>query len=218
MNTIYQKRGNILFFLVVFFLLLFSNGNSTHATVNSASQFLPATRPASQLDLILLSLEQQWRDSVFRDNDYFKTTAPLVMQTKTYVHCVYDSTLDKIIMHGFITAEDEFFKLTVFQRKELLKQCLHLGLDFLKAQTPKINSKQSFDVNDIKFELTLNSSPPRSRGLLKNWGITQGQAGYLNGKMIFSEQAYLTIKKANDLENLTSSKNTVIIIPSESSK
>ncbi|HDM77618.1 MAG TPA: hypothetical protein ENG51_14275, partial [Deltaproteobacteria bacterium] len=106
----------------------------SHSVTNSSSKFSQARQPASQLDLILFYVEQQWRASILEDSDFFNAIAPLVIKARVFVHCYYDSSIDKIAVIGFITNEEDFFHLTLFDRKELLKQTLTLLSDFLASK------------------------------------------------------------------------------------
>ena len=185
----------------------------SHSVTNSSSKFSQARQSASQLDLILFNVEQQWRTSILEGSDYFHAIAPLVIKARVFIHCYYDTKTDKIAVVGFISNEEDFFQLTLFDRKELLKQTLNLLSDFMASKVNYATTKKPLKMNDIKLELVLNSSPPRARGVLKDCGLPNGQAGFVDGKLIFAEELYLTIRSEDAWKKGEPSKNTIIMIP-----
>ncbi len=207
-----NKSSYRFLFCAVFFIASFFTC-TIGAVTNPESRFSQARQSASQLDLILLSVEQQWRYSIFKDSGYFNAIAPLVMKLRVFIHCYYDSKSDKIAAVGFISDDDDFFKLTVFDRKELLKQTLNMLFDFLGARVCYVSKKKSLQMKDLKLELVLNNSPPVTRGILKSWGLPNGQAGYVDGKLIFAEELYLTIRSDKTWKDNKPMKNTIIMIP-----
>ncbi len=186
---------------------------SARPVTNPLSKFSQAREPASELDLTLFNVAQQWRYSILKHSDYFAATAPLVVKARIFIHCSYNPLTDKISVTGFISNEEDFFHFTLFDRKELLKQTLYLLLDFLKPRINYVNSKKHLDINDLKLELVLNSSPPIARGILKDYDLPNGQAGFINGRFIFSEEYYLTIRSKKIWEGDRPMKNTIIMIP-----
>ncbi len=204
------------FLLIVSFTLFFPG--ISKSTTNLSSRFSQARQSASQLDLILLTVEQQWRYSIVKHSDYFAATAPLVVKTRIFIHCSYNSEKDKITVTAFISNEEDFFHLSLFDRKELLKQTLNLLLDFLSPKIKYVNSSKHLQPDDLILELVLNNSPPVTRGILKNYDLPNGQAGYVDGKFIFSEEFYLTIRSRKAWETGRPVKNTIIMIPFDNSK
>ncbi len=206
-----KKTRISIFIFPLLFLLVFPQ--LSRSIINPTSRFSQAGEPASQLDLLLFRVEQEWKYSILQNSDYFKAVAPLVSKTRVFIHCYYDKKLDKIDVIGFIFDEENFFSLSLFDRKELLKQTLNLLMDFLAPKITYRESKKHLHLNDIKLELVLNSSPPYTRGLLKDLGVQNGQAGFVDGKLIFSEELYLTIRSEKAWQNNKGIKNTIIMIP-----
>ncbi len=197
--------------LLIFFALTFPCTGK--AATNSSSRFLQARQPASQLDLDLLGIEQQWRYSIIRNSDYFNAIAPLVVRLRVFVHCYYNPELDKIMVTGFISNDEDFFHLTLLDRKELLKQTLNLFLGFLSSKVSYAKTGKPVDIKDLKLELVLNNSPPSTRGTLKDCGLPNGQAGFVDGKLVFSEELYLTIRSEKAWKAEQPLKDTIIMIP-----
>jgi hypothetical protein len=200
--------------------------NIADATIYENSIFLDAKIPASQLDLKLLKATIQWEHILLNNpSEEIKKQFPLI--TKAGVNPEIEYSLlkkNKINMVAWITNLKGFMSLSLQERKNLVPKLLgtlkvFLGLIPYDTDNPKVKNLIGPSNNDIEIVLIINGIVKDDKGnnirQILPYNLI-GQAGYINGEYIFSENYYLKLKIKNGLA--VSSEQDKIIIEKEISR
>jgi hypothetical protein len=202
-----MNRIRIRVILLVVFLV--AAPLSTLAGVDEESIFRQARYPASELDLQLSNIQNDWwQRYVSIPDKETKRKYPLITQAGVGIQLDYFGG-DRISAMGWITKLDGFLSLSASERKklvsntlELVKSSLFMAATLVDKKTGLMSGKM-LENRHIKISIIINDVTKSDRNenirLFLPSDIGVGQAGYKDGQFVFSETYFLNLKVHNGL-------------------
>jgi hypothetical protein len=192
------------FRILIVFSLFLAAANLYGSSVDSDSIFYDARRPASLLDLKLLEIKSAWFNAYCDlPNKEAIRERPLIIKSRVSIDPRY--TYDKIHVTGWIRNLNGFLSLTQDEKKQLVKNVLYLierilrsNISLVDKETGRLKLFSKLERRHIKLTMRLNEPMYNTKDenirliLPYNFGI--GQAGYLNGQFLYSEDYYLGLQ------------------------
>jgi len=187
-------------FLVLLVVLLSS---AAMAGVDKHSIFLDARTAASELDLELLRIQMNWwRAFVWSPDADTRKKYPLITRVGLGIDLHYYGD-DLISATGWVMKLDGFLSLSVEERKNLVKDTFKQLSDYLLFT--RIVDKDTGEIKGLLLENrhimlsiiineVMENEKKESIRLLLPQSIGAGQAGYKEGKYIYSEPYFLNLK------------------------
>lgn len=194
------QRPIVCMVIVILFILL--NGHlDSRADVDPKSIFIEAREPASVLDLRLMKTQLQW-NVIFEISSVKEIERLHPLITKTGVSIELSHYTDEIHATGWVTKLDGFLALDAEQRKRLVRDVLKtlVGLLFdvrvVDKETGRRGPLQTHHIrlNVIIGGIMFNTRGEPIRGLLPIGTLMTGQAGYIKGQFVYSQDYYLNLR------------------------
>jgi len=185
-------------------LLVFSQASM--AEVDENSIFSSARNPASELDMRLLDIQNSWQSYyVIAPDKKVEKEHPLIVQAGLSIRLYYKGD-DLIAANAYITKLEGFLKLSSSQRKSLVSNTLNHLASFLYAEIlvnkdTGLYSKDKIKNSNIVLSVRISGITRDDKNNIvpafPPLDIGYGQAGYKDGKFIYSEDYFLKLKVKN---------------------
>jgi len=184
--------------------LLLASSLATNAAVDEESIFWPARHPASELDLLLSKISTKlWQHYVTAPDEKTREKHPLITQTGVGISLRHSAYRDRIDATAWVSNLDGFLKLSPAQRKQLVLNTLELVkshlllLQIVDKNTGRLTGRplenRHIELSVIISDIHDNDKNESIRLLLPSESGV-GQAGYENGRFVFSETYFLNLK------------------------
>jgi small nuclear ribonucleoprotein (snRNP)-like protein len=174
-----------------------------HSSVDKDSIFEEARNPASELDLKLSEIKIKWWISfIISPTPVIKKENPLISKARVAIDLNYFGE-DRIKVTGWILDANGFISLTTKERKQLLKNIIERIKSYFFREVTIVVKKtglltgRSLKNRDIILNIIINEVTENDKNesirLLLPFEIGVGQAGYKDGRYVYSEDYFLRL-------------------------
>ncbi len=206
-----HRLGPIMACALLAVILQLSSVDTARCLVNERSRFYDAHVPLSVLDFEVIRLEELWNRLFGNDPDPSAYDSdPLLARAGIWIQIIYNDLADVLEVSALVTDCQGFARMSVVEREQLLVDIVDtLPIWYgpsLFIVEGKCSTETFLRTEFFRVSLAIDVPPLDGTGLLTytvplpwfDGRDMKGQAGYADGRFVYSNSSYLQVSLTED--------------------